>query len=920
MLKSNLLATKLHRPSLPVQWVERPYLTQHLHEGLALNRQLTLVSAPAGFGKTTCISEWLNTLNNRPVSWLSLDPAADDPGRFFTYLVAALQKVEPNLGQEIENVLHSGQLPPDEVISATLINDIIAFKKQFLLVLDDFHVIQDPSILQVLETIITNLPPPLHLVLVTREDPPLPLARLRANNQLTEIRAKDLRFTNRDAARFLNEVLNLSLSAADVSALEAKTEGWIVGLQLAALSLRDRSDPSAFITKLSGSHRFILDYLTEQVLSQQPEEIQRFLLQTSILDKFNSDLCKAVAGREDGRFLLEQLLNANLFLIPLDDEQKWYRYHHLFADLLRDRQVALGKAETAVLHQRASQWYAQEKMVSEAMTHALAAEDFATAVTLLEDHALHQIMQGYVKTVNGWVEAIPEQWRTQSPRTNLAFAWMHLLRGAYLQAAPYLEELESSFSTSQLTEDKRAMKAEWLVMRSLLLNMEGKTAEGVALANEALKIVPKQDGRVRSLVYFGLATNYQALEKYELAVDAYQKAIQHGQAAENLIAEMLSVSGLAMLAFERGQLHLAYEIAAPASDRIEQAGPLSPIATVVYGILGEIYYQWHQTEKARQHYQHALELSTLGGYKSGMINCRVLLSRLSQLEGDLATAVCKIKEALALIQLESPDYVRQEVVAQQVCVYLAQDRLTAAQSLLQGEGFSFGDHFSFPPLSSDQTISHSLGLLYNSSLRFLLYQTRTGHNPANLKVGIELASQLTERARRGQSTAVALEALLLQAQMQAVLGNHRASQADYLSAVKLGEPEGFIGVFLEQGRSVAKAVAKLAQQHRLDTIQSNYVKCLLDAFTDRAPSSGETEETIVERSAEREPLAHIDSLTDRELEVLSLMMEGLKYKEIAAKLVVSVNTVRYHVKAIYGKLKVNNRTQAIEMARQHQIL
>ncbi|MBN1992998.1 MAG: helix-turn-helix transcriptional regulator, partial [Anaerolineae bacterium] len=407
MPKSNLLATKLHRPVLPAKWVQRPHLSQRLHEGLAFNRQITLVSAPAGFGKTTCISEWLNTLPNWPIAWLSLDAADDDPGRFFAYFIAALQQVEANLGRDIESVLRSGQLPPAEIISATLINDILKLAGRFLLVLDDFHVIQDRFILQVLEQLVANLPPPLYLVLLTREDPPLPLAQLRANNRLTEIRAKDLRFTDGEANRFLNEVMRLSLSQADVAALEDKTEGWIVGLQLAGLSVRDRDNPSDFIAALSGSHRFILSYLTEQVLHRQPEEVQQFLLQTSILDKLNGDLCNAVTGRSDGRALLERLFNGNLFLIPLDDEQQWYRYHHLFADLLRDLQNDLQKDKAAKLHQRAGRWYAQAGMVSEAIPHALAAEDYALAVDLLENHAMEMIMQGYAKTVNGWVQAIP---------------------------------------------------------------------------------------------------------------------------------------------------------------------------------------------------------------------------------------------------------------------------------------------------------------------------------------------------------------------------------------------------------------------------------------------------------------------------------------------------------------------------------
>jgi LuxR family maltose regulon positive regulatory protein len=924
-----LLKTKLYIPSIRPELVSRPRLIERLNAGL--HRKLTLVSAPAGFGKTTCISEWVNALDC-PVTWLSLDAADDGPGRFFIYLVAALQKVDDNLGREIEGVLRAGQLPPSEAISTTLSNDIQELEGRFLLVLDDFQVIQDRFILRVLEKLVSNLPQPLHLVLLTREDPPLPLARLRANNQLTEIRAGDLRFTSPEAERFLNEVMGLSLSQADITVLEDKTEGWIVGLQLAGLSVRDRADPSSFIATLSGSHRFILSYLTEQVLSRQPEGIQSFLLQTSILDRLSGDLCNAVTGRSDGRALLERLFKANLFLIPLDDEQRWYRYHHLFADLLRDLQRALQKDETAELHRRASRWYAQAGMgergtfVSEAIRHALAAADYAMAVDLLESHAMEMIMQGYAKTVNGWVQAIPPEWGSLSPRTNLAFAWMHLLRGTYAQASPYMEQVQAAFSGSQgglhlEAEENPSLKAEWLAMKSLLLNMQGKATESMTMATRALEIAPEEDSHARSLAYFGLAGVYQLMEDYAHAVEAYQMAIQHGRAAENLVAEMMSVAGLALMAFEHGQLHLAFEIAAPVSARVEQSGSLPPIGTVVYGILGEVYYQWVQTEQARRHILRALHLSTLGGYKSGMINCRVLLSRLSQLEGHLEAAAREVQEAIDQLQVDTPGYVRQEAVSQQVRVYLARNRPTAAELALQGQGFSFRDQFSFPDLPPGQSLSHANGLLYNSSLRVLLYQAWAGRDLTNLRPRIELANRLIAGALQGQYILVALEALLLRAQMHAALGNSLSSRADYATALELAEPEGFIGIFVEQGPPVAEALTNLVEQDRLGTVQPGYVERILAAFSRlQPPGTTRGEQPAPDLPAGTGPVALIEPLTDRELEVLSLMAKGLKYREIAARLYISLNTVRFHVKAIYGKLNVNNRTQAIEVARQLRIL
>lgn len=913
-----LLTTKLHKPAISPKRVQRSLLVEHLNEGLEVGSQVMLVSAPAGFGKTTCVSEWVDTLD-MSFAWLSLDPADDDPARFFTYCVAALQNVDPNLGAEIEGALRTGQLPPEEIIVSILINDISNFKKQILLVLDDFHVIQDPFILSVLEMLILNQPPTLHLVLSTREDPPLPLAQLRANNRLTEIRAKDLRFSSQDIEEFLKDVMGLSLSQADVNILGDKTEGWIVGLQLAGLSIRDQDDVSGFIARLSGSHRHILSYLAEEVLAKQSEEIRSFLLETSILDNLNGELCNAVTGRSDSHALLEQLFKNNLFLIPLDDEGSWYRYHHLFADLLRNLQSTLQKDKTAELHQHASRWYAEADMLTVSIQHALAAEDYSLAVDLLESHALAMVMQGYAKTVNSWVQALPPKWKLQSPKTNLALAWMHLLRGTYSQASPCLERLEKVISSSKMNETERqALQAEWLVMKALLLNLQGNTRKSLSMVEEALDLVPKEDHRVRSMAYFGLATFQQALQKYKLALDAYQAAIQHSHAADNAIIEMLSTSGLAVMAFEHGQLQLAHEIAAPVSLRIEGSGSLPPISTVVFGILGDIHYQWYQLEKARECYLRAMQLSRLGGYNSGITGCRIFFSRLFQLKGDLENAAREIQSAIDLVQVETPEYIRAEVTAQQVRVYLARNKPDAAEIALQGQGFSFGKQFSYPDLLPEQSISYSVGLLYNSSLHFLLHHARTKNEMAGLASGIEWANDLLDRFLERQTILVALEMLLLRAQLHSLMGNDSASQKDYVKALELAEPEGFVSVFVEQGQPVAEALKELVRRNQIGKIRLDYIERILAAFSKSHHPLDE--KPVPVSSVTSQPMSLIDPLTGRELEVLNLMSEGLKYKEIAERLFISLNTVRYHVKTVYGKLNVNNRTQAIKKAHKLQIL
>ncbi len=921
---SDLLATKLRRPALSTKRVHRPHLIQCLNDGLDSGRQVTLVSAPAGFGKTTCISEWVNALE-LPAAWLSLDPADDDPGRFFTYLIATLQQVDTNVGREIEGVLRAGQLPPGNVISTTLLNDLLKWENRCLLILDDFQVIQDHIILEILEQLVTNLPPALHLILITREDPSLPLARLRANNQLTEIRATDLRFADREADQFLNELLGLSLSRSDVAALEDRTEGWIVGLQLAGLSLHGRTDSAKFIANLSGSHRFILSYLTEEVLNRQPADIQRFLLQTSILDRLNGDLCNAITGRTNSHSVLQQLFNANLFLIPLDDEGHWYRYHQLFADLLRDRHNALLKDQTAELHRRASQWYVHAGMVSEAIEHALVATDYATAVHLIEDHAMDMLMQWHIKTVNGWMQAIPAEWCRHSPPANLAFAWLHMMRGAYDQAAPYLQRLHALFSDPQTSEETAdpALTAKWLAIQSMLLNAQGKSDESVALGRHALEIAPEDDGRVRSLIYLGLANAYQQLDDYTRAVDAFQMIIRYGRAATNSVSELLGSSGLALLAIQHGQLHFAYDLAAQGIERVERSGTLPPISTAVYGELGVIHYQWYQLEQAHHYFQRAVQVSTLSGYSDAEIYYGVILSRLFQIEGNLEAAVRELQKAVDLMQVVAPAAVREEVVSQQVRIYLAQNQLTAAEALLTGHGFSFQDQFSFPDLNPGQQNVRPVAVLYLSALRILLHRARVRRELAISKPSIELADQLIAGALQHHYIPFALEALLVRAQLHATLGNEQASLADCAQAMELAEPEGFMSVFVEEGPPIAAALAALLKHDRLSAAQRTHVEKILAALAGPRPQL----DTRGEQFAPPGPAAQagsvmalIEPLTDRELDVLRLMVEGLKYEEIAGRLFISVNTVRSHVKVIYGKLAVKNCTQAIERARRLQLL
>lgn len=960
----DLLSSKLRMPAPPSRHVQRPRIIQAMSAGLAAGRALTLVSAPAGFGKTTCVSEWLHGLG-LPAAWLSLDPSDDEPGRFFTYFLTALQKLDAGIGREILAMLRAGQLPPHEVISTTLINDILSLEGssldgRFILALDDFHVIQDRFILQVMEKLLASLfqagmQQPLHLVLITREDPPLPLARLRASNRLTEVRAAELRFTPGEAERFLNEALGLCLSQSDLAILEERIEGWIAGLHLAGLSMRDRENQAGFIATLRGSHRYILNYLTEEVLARQPEEVQQFLLDTSILDRLCGDLCDAVTGREGGREALERLYSANLFLVPLDADEagvagaRWYRYHPLFADLLRDRQKALQKGRTAELHRRAGQWYAQQdgpSFAGEAIRHALAAADYASAVRLIERHSLEMLMQWYSKKVAEWMSALPPEWAAQSPRANLAFAWMHIMRRSFQQAIPYLERLQAMFSTQPDAAGRDpSIAAEWLALQATLCSGQGKPAECVALAEQALQIVPQQDGYVRSLIYLGLAGAYQQLDDQERAMEAYRLIIQYGRESGNLISELLGIAALGLMALQQGRLHYGFEVATQGIERVEHSGMLPPIAQALYGEVAQVYYQWHQLDKARQNFMRSIQVSTLNGYSEAEVYQGVIFSRLYQMQGDLENAAVEIRKAAERMQAGEVIAINEEVISQQVRVALAQGRLSAAEAALAGSQ-GLAPHAALGGPLSDfepgQAITYPQGLIYNTALRIRLHRGLALRSQAaqeeardELARAIEIAGRLFESELQRTLMPNAMETLLLRVQMHAGLGDEPAALADLTMALEMAEQEEAISFFVEEGMPIAALLETLLASGRTGKASPVYIRRILEAFPGwRSQQTVEAMELVapMKPTAQLEPQAIAgvtplsetaplpEALTGRELDVLRLMADGLKYSEIGEKLYISLNTVRTHVKVIYGKLGVNNRTSAIELARKLKII
>jgi LuxR family transcriptional regulator, maltose regulon positive regulatory protein len=878
--KLALLASKLFRPVLPTTLVARHHLIEQLNEGLVIGRSLTLVSAPAGYGKSTLVAEWLQQVN-RPVAWLSLGESDDNARRFFLYLIAAFRQVNVPLSAKLQAALEAGQLPPQQVLVSTLVNDLAEMKSAYLLVLDDFQVIEDKMVLGVLHGLVLHQPHQLHLVLITREDPALPLGRLRANNQLTEIRAADLRFRQDEAEQFLCTGMGLTLTKHDLSRLDERTEGWIAGLQLAALALKSslslpgHGNAAEFIESLSGSHRFFLGYLTEEVLKAQPPEVQDFLLQTSVLSRLSGDLCDAITGYSGSATLLEDLLAANLFLIPLDDEWRWYRYHHLFADLLRNQLQRTRPQQIAVLHQRASRWYEDRQMPLDAIEHALLGKDFERVITLLEAHGWRLLNQGFARKMEAWMKAIPAELRAYSPRTNLGFAWMHMLRGNFGQVIPYLDQAESVLDqAAQDVTQKTALQAECLALRSNLWQVQGHIPKSIEAAQQALQLLGTEDLRLTGLAWLGLGGAYRQSADYERAVKALENAIRCSRASQELVTEMLAVAHLTLMSLQFGRLHYAVEVASQAIEwmkSINVAPP--PIVGAVYGALGWIYYEWNQLEKARVYLLQGIELSTFSGHNASLVYTKVSLARLQNAEGKPDQANQTLAEAEELYRMGAPAWVGPELIAQQVRLSLAQGDLSEAERILRQS-----------EVSPEQPVVHQTDALHLAWLRLLSVKGQ----------GLPLAERIIASAEAGGRNGTLLQALISGALDQSQDAYIR--QAWLARALELAETEGYLRIFIDEGAPMAALLEHMPA--------SAYITRLLALFpTHQDSAHSPTGEGLIE------------PLSEREVEVLALLAEGLTYGEAAERLVVSLNTVRYHVKSVYGKLGVEKRVQAIETAR-----
>jgi LuxR family transcriptional regulator, maltose regulon positive regulatory protein len=886
-----LLTTKLYVPPPCPALVKRPRLTLDLSK--ALTRRLTLVSAPAGYGKTTLVSSWLRETDIAS-AWLSLDEGDNDPIRFLQYFLSALHQIVPAVQLDLLDMLRGMRPAQADALLNCLINAVAENAVSFVLVLDDFHVIHAQPILEMLAFLLDHLPPQLHLVCLSRTDPDLPLARLRVHDQLVDIRAEQLRFTLDEIAVFLSRMLGLNLVVNDLAALETRTEGWIAGLQLTALSLQGRQDIHGFVAAFTGSHAYIMDYLTEEVLQLQPEHVRSFLLQTSILDRLCVPLCEAVVETDQtaplqGRAMLEALERMNLFVIPLDDERRWYRYHHLFADVLNRRLEHLFPQRLADLHRRASCWYEQNGFIAEATHHALIAGDPDRAAELIVQHGRSLLMSGEVITLLNLIEAVESQ-TPAHPWLAVQKAWGLTLTGRLDQAERMLDTAEQLIAAQPPTSEARSLLGCVAAGRAHRANLQGETCRAADFARQALAQLPNDDPlsqTIRSVTTSILGDASWLTGNLEEARQAYLEAVRIGQAANDVRLVVMANSTLADVLMAQGQLHKAARLY---SESLQMAtypdGRKLPLADRAYAGLSRVSYEWNQLAASARYAHQCLELCQPGENIDLQALVQVVLAKMEHAQGNWAQAQVTLRAAERLAS-EYPLSSRQSIWVESAltCIWLAQGDQERAVDFVQRRNLTLDD--GIPYLREPE---------YLVLLRLRLAQ---GDHAAALT----LAGRLLQQAETANRTGDIIERLILQALIFQAKKELDLALTSLRRAFALAQREGYVRVFLDEGEPMAKLLYQ-AKAHQMGT---SYAAELLP---------------MLSRANDRElPPAQllIEPLSSRELEVLTLIESGHSNQAIAAQLVISITTVKRHISNIYAKLGVTSRTQAVACTRELQL-
>ena len=882
------LRTKLRVPPQRPDWISRSRLDKRLDQGFA--RKLTLISAPAGFGKTTLLVDWIHS-HKIPVAWFSVDKADNDPLNFLTYVIIGLQSLEAAAGKAALTMLNSPQPPPIESILISLLNDLSRNSTDLALVLDDYHLIDANPIHDLIAFLLENLPEQMHLIIATRSDPPLPLARVRSQNLLIELRAADLSFTVDEIASLFNQSLNVQLSGPDIQLLETRTEGWAAGLQLAALSLQGRKHPSDFIKGFKGDNRYIADYLTEEVLNRQPAHLRNFLLQTSIIGRLCGPLCDAITDQEDCRRVLNALEKANLFVIPLDDKRRWYRYHHLFADLLKQRLLLNQGDRVPDLHRRASRWFAQNGFKNEAVDHAFWAKDYESAAQLIEEIAEIDWDRARESQLLRWFKKLPAEQIDTHPKLCIFYA-RELFKSGYMDdAEKKLQTAEQLLESASVSDsDREGLLGRIAVIRAYMLTRAGNLPGAVTCSKQALKLLPSKDLNWRSVAATTLGMG-NVTGKLAEQQQAFVEAMKISKAAGNVYYHIFAGSCLGAIMFRRGRLKEAEDLnrrllSLAIENGIEQTG----IAGSLYASLGSILCEWNDFDEGMRLINKGIELSELGRDPVILASCQISSLRALMYQMDVAAALKLMDEIIERAgDFALPPWITAPISAFKVFFWLATGDLNAAVKWAQERG-----------LSIDDKISNLYQLEYLSLAHILIAQNR-------LADADHLLQRLIETAKAGDHVYMMVEMRLCRLTIFLLKAETALAMAELQSALALAEPGGLIMIFASKGKPVADlleemvAVKKRDHDLRQAGFSLSYAKKILTAFKAATPPK---------------IAGLLDPISEREMEVLHLIAAGLSNREIADKLFISLNTVKTHTKNINSKLDVNSRIKAVARAKE----